>query len=75
MEQIGIALTGLLAIWLTQHKKVAYQRFACIFGLARQPFWFYSAYQGQQWGIFYSASSIPWPGPTASKLTGYVPTN
>jgi hypothetical protein len=52
MEQLGIAFTGLVAVWLTQHKQVAYRRFACIFGLAGQPFWFYSAYQGQQWGIF-----------------------
>ena len=52
MEQIGIALTGLVAIWLTQHPKAAYRRFACIFGLLGQPFWFYSAYMNAQWGIF-----------------------
>ncbi|QFU77156.1 hypothetical protein EY643_16660 [Halioglobus maricola] len=52
MEQIGIAFTGLVAIWLTQHRDYNYRRYACLFGLAGQPFWFYSAYMAQQWGIF-----------------------
>lgn len=52
MEQIGIAFTGLVAIWLTQHHDYNFRRFACLFGLVGQPFWFYSAYMAQQWGIF-----------------------
>jgi len=52
MEQIMIAFTGVIAIWLSQDKKLSRQKFACIFGLVGQPFWFYSAYSAEQWGIF-----------------------
>lgn len=52
MEQIAIALTGCLAIWLSQDKLESRRKYACILGLIGQPFWFYSAYSAEQWGIF-----------------------
>lgn len=52
MEQIGIAFTGVIAILLTQQKREEWKKYACLFGLAGQPFWFYSSYQAEQWGIF-----------------------
>lgn len=52
MEQIAIALTGVVAIWLSQQSKEEWKKYACIFGILGQPFWFYSAYQAEQWGIF-----------------------
>jgi len=52
MEQIFIAFTGVTAIWLTQQKKEEWKKYACLFGLAGQPFWFYSAYTSESWGIF-----------------------
>ena len=51
MEQIGIALTGIVAIWLTQQSNESWKKYACLFGLAGQPFWFYAAYMAEQWGI------------------------
>ena len=51
MEQVAIALTGTIAIWLTQQQREGWKRFACIFGMIGQPFWFYSAYTAEQWGI------------------------
>jgi len=51
MEQIAIALTGVTAIFLSQSKGNL-PKYACLFGLAGQPFWFYSAYTAEQWGIF-----------------------
>ena len=51
-EQIGIALTGVTAIWLTQDKREAWRRWACVLGLVGQPFWFYAAWKAEQWGIF-----------------------
>lgn len=51
MEQIAIALTGAVAIWLTQQGNDTLKKYACLFGLAGQPFWFYSAYTTEQWGI------------------------
>lgn len=51
MEQLFIALTGGVAIWLTQQKRSEWKKYACIFGIIGQPFWFYSAYVAEQWGI------------------------
>ena len=50
-EQWGIALCGVVAIALTQDPSPSRRRFACLFGLAGQPFWFYAAWKSQQWGI------------------------
>jgi len=52
MEQILIAFTGVIAIWLSQDSNENRRKYACLFGIAGQPFWFYSAYQAEQWGIF-----------------------
>lgn len=51
IEQIGIAATGVTAIWLTQSKSERARKFACLFGLAGQPFWFWSAIASEQWGV------------------------
>jgi hypothetical protein len=51
IDQIGIACTGVTAIFLTQSKQEKLRRFACLFGLAGQPFWMYSTYKTAQWGI------------------------
>jgi hypothetical protein len=52
MDQIAIALTGVVAIWLSQDSRDDWRKYACLFGMAGQPFWFYSAYTAEQWGIF-----------------------
>jgi hypothetical protein len=52
VEQIAIAFTGVIAIWLSQDTRQERRKFACIFGLIGQPFWFYAAYTAEQWGIF-----------------------
>lgn len=51
IEQWGIALFGVLAVVLTQDPQPARRRYACLFGLASQPFWFYAAWKSGQWGI------------------------
>lgn len=50
IEQVIIAVTGLIAIWLTQDEGQN-RKYACLFGLAGQPFWVYAAWVAQQWGI------------------------
>lgn len=50
IDQIGIALTGVTAIALSQSGPRA-QRYACLFGLAGQPFWVWSAWHADQFGI------------------------
>lgn len=52
MDQIAIALLGTTAVWLSQDERDSRRRWACIFGLLSQPFWFWSAWHAQQWGIF-----------------------
>ena len=52
MEQIAIAFTGVVAIFLTQQKNENIKKYGCLFGLAGQPFWLYSAYTSEQWGVF-----------------------
>ena len=52
IEQVFIALTELIAIWLLQSKTAQYRKWACIFGLLGQPFWFYASYEANQWGAF-----------------------
>ena len=52
IEQIGIACTGLVAVWLSQDSRDHWRRWACILGLLGQPFWFYATFKAAQWGIF-----------------------
>lgn len=52
LDQVFIALTGMTSILLTQQKNEGLKKYACILGLIGQPFWFYSSYQAEQWGIF-----------------------
>lgn len=51
-EQFGIALFGVTAIFLSQAREERHRRYASIFGLLGQPFWFYSAWLAGQWGVF-----------------------
>ena len=52
LVQLLLAVTGVVAILLTQSTRSDRRKYACLFGLAGQPFWFYSAYTADQWGIF-----------------------
>lgn len=52
MEQLAIALFGVTAVFLSQSHDAGRRRFACLFGLIGQPFWFYAAWKSGQWGIF-----------------------
>jgi len=52
LDQIGITLSGVIAVWLTQDKRATWRRLACVFGMCAQPFWFYAAWKAEQWGIF-----------------------
>lgn len=52
IEQVAIGICGLTSVWLTNDPRPLVRRWACLFGLAAQPFWFYATWQAQQWGIF-----------------------
>jgi len=52
MDQFFILITGVAAVFLTQQSEEEWKRYACLFGMAGQPFWFYFAYEAEAWGIF-----------------------
>lgn len=52
VDQIAIALTGVAACWLSQDTRTRFARWACLFGLLSQPFYFYATYVAEQWGMF-----------------------
>jgi hypothetical protein len=52
MIQLFIALFGVTAVWLSQDARPKWRRWACVFGLCAQPFWFAATYRAEQWGIF-----------------------
>lgn len=53
IAQIFIAVLGVTAIWLSQDLEPQRQKWASVFGLASQPFWYWAAIEGQQWGILF----------------------
>lgn len=52
LEQVGIAVFGVTAVWLSQDEREHVRRWACVFGMAAQPFWYYTTFINHQWGIF-----------------------
>lgn len=52
IEQLGIALLSVTAVWLSQDSRESWRRWACICGLLAQPFWYYATWKAEQWGIF-----------------------
>jgi uncharacterized iron-regulated membrane protein len=52
ISQFAIAFTGFVSIWLSQDTRVSWRKWACVFGLVGEPFWFYVTYTTEQWGIF-----------------------
>ena len=52
ISQTAIALLSSVAVWLTQMSSPRAQRLAPILGILSQPFWFYSAWTSEQWGVF-----------------------
>lgn len=52
IEQIAIGLLGVTAVFLSQSAHASQRKWACIFGLLAQPFWFYATWHAEQWGIF-----------------------
>lgn len=51
ISQIAILVCGSASVYLvarTDHMK----RWGYLFGLCAQPFWFWTTYHNQQWGIF-----------------------
>lgn len=52
ISQVIIFVFGVSAIFMSQSINPNTQKWACIFGLTAQPFWYYVSFVGEQWGIF-----------------------
>ncbi len=51
IDQVAIFIFGMGGVWLANDPRPNVRKFGCISGLISQPFWFYTAWQHQQWGI------------------------
>lgn len=51
--QAYIAFTGFIAIFMINSLRRDVRKWACVFGLAGQPAWFYTTYMNGQWGMFF----------------------
>ncbi len=60
IDQIGILTLGVAAIRLSQDRREHVAKWACICGLAGQPFWFYASWTAGQWGILLSCCLYTW---------------
>lgn len=52
IEQFGITIFSLTAVAMSQHRRGDIRRWAPVFGLISQPFWFSMAYTNALWGVF-----------------------
>lgn len=53
IEQVGIAIFGLTGIILANIHDAKARKWAPVFGLIGQIFWFWSAIASKQWGILF----------------------
>lgn len=51
IDQFMIAACGITAVYLSQDPRPHWAKWACIAGLAGEPFWFWAAWKADQWGI------------------------
>ena len=60
ITEVGIAICGVTAIYLSQDLRLERRRWACIFGLAGQPFWIAETITAHQWGILALCALYTW---------------
>ena len=60
LSQIGIAIFGVTAVWLSQDSRESWRRWSNVFGLAGQPFWILETINAHQWGILALCALYSW---------------
>lgn len=50
--QVVLFLTGAVAVYLTQQHDEELKRYSSLFGMAGQPFWYYTTLSTGQYGVF-----------------------
>ena len=51
VAEVGLAVCGVTAVALSQDPRASRRRWACIAGLAGQPFWFIETIGARHWGM------------------------
>lgn len=51
--QITIGITSVIALWFVSQRSPEIKLWGAIIGLLGEPFWFYSTWMTEQWGIFF----------------------
>lgn len=69
MRQFIILLTGAVAIHLSQADSAMARQWACVFGMAGQPFFLLVTYRAKQWGMF--ALAVIYTGAWATGIWKY----
>jgi hypothetical protein len=59
-SQLGIAICGVTAVWLSQDQRESWRRWASVFGLAGQPFWLAETIQAGQYPITALCALYTW---------------
>jgi hypothetical protein len=52
IEQLIIGVCGIASVWLVNDPREHWRRWACVIGLAAQPFLMFATFKAAQWGIF-----------------------
>lgn len=60
LAQVGIAVCGVTAVYLSQDTRLSRRRWSSVFGLAGQPFWIAETFSAQQWGILALCALYTW---------------
>jgi len=58
--QLAIAFFGVAAVWVSQSKDYHQRRWAPVFGLLGQPFWFFETIGSEQWGMVAISVCYTW---------------
>lgn len=58
--QAAIGICGVVSAFLSQDASQDRRRWACVFGLAAQPFWFASAWEAHQYGVLVLCFVYAW---------------
>ncbi|MGF6504677.1 hypothetical protein [Paraburkholderia sp. 32] len=52
IDQIGIFIFGVVAVYLSQDGRLSHRKYASVFGLLGQPAWLFASWQAHLWGFF-----------------------
>ena len=58
LDQIGITLSGVIAVWLTQDERATWRRWACVFGMLAPAVLVLRGMEGRAVGYFFHVHAL-----------------